>query len=165
MERVLRWDTHSSERLHARVIVVKDAARARRLAAKIRRGADFSLTALKESKDPSSKRGGNLPMIGRGDLAFPGVEQRLFAAPSGSLVGPLEVRVDGAPQWQIYRIVSRHEAWKGRYEANWRRLEEDLTERPVSSAEFARWRARVRRGRGVRYYRPNGSVWEPPAPR
>lgn len=165
MERVIRWDTHSSDRLHARVIVLNDQAKARRVAAKIQRGADFSLTALKESEDPSGKRGGNLPMIGRGDLAFGGVEKRLFAAPPGSLVGPLEVRVDGKPQWQIYRIVSRQQAWQGSYESNWKRLEQDLQDRPVASTEFERWRARVRRGGGVRYYRPDGTVWEPPARR
>jgi hypothetical protein len=165
MERVIRWATHGRDRVHARVIVMDDGARARRVAAKIQRGADFSLTALKESKDPSGKRGGNLPMIGRGDLAFPGVEERLFAASPGSLVGPLEVRVDGAPQWQIYRIVSRREAWQGSYESSWQRLEKDLAERPVAAAEFTRWRARVRRGDGVRYYRPDGRTWSPPGRR
>lgn len=165
LERVIRWDTHSRERVHARVIVLEDAARAQRITDKIRRGADFSLTALKESKDPSGKRGGNLPLIGRGDLAFPGVEERLFRASKGSLIGPLEVRVRGKPQWQIYRIVERKPAWEGGYESNWKRLEKDLAERPISGPEFERWRARVRRDGAVRYYRPDGRLWTPPSGR
>ena len=165
MERLIRWESHQADRLHARVIVLDDPERARRIAQKIRRGADFSLTALKESKDPSGKRGGNLPMIRRGDLAFPGVEERLFAARPGALVGPLQVQVDGAPQWQLYRVVERKPAWTGTYESNWQRIEKDLAERPVTPNEFERWRARVRRDGHVRYYRPDGREWSVPTRR
>lgn len=165
MERVIRWDTNSRERVLARVIVVEDAPASMRVAAKIRRGADFSLTAMKESKDPSGKAGGVLPWIGRGDLAFPGVEKRLFAAQAGQVVGPLEVQVQGRAQWQIYKIIRRMQAWTGRAEANFERLETDLKTTPVRNAEYERWRVRTRREAGVRYYRPDGRLWQPPARR
>ena len=162
MERLIRWESHQADRLHARVIVFDNADRAQRITRKIQRGADFSLTALKESKDPSGKRGGNLPMMRRGDLAYPGVEERLFQAQPGSLVGPLRVNVEGKPQWHLYRIVERKPAWTGTYESNWDRIEKELKERPVSPNEYERWRARSRRSGQVRYYRPDGREWSVP---
>jgi hypothetical protein len=165
MERVIRWDTNGRERVLGRVIVMEDAAGAMRVVAKVRRGADFSLTAVKESKDPSGKRGGVLPWMGRGDLAFPGVEKRLFAAQAGQVVGPLEVQVQGKPQWQIYKIIRRMPAWTGGYEANYQRLEADLKTTPVGNGEYTRWRARTRRDAGVRYYRPDGRIWMAPVRR
>lgn len=165
MERVIRWDTNSRERLLARVIVMDDATNAARVAAKVRIGADFSLTAMKESKDPSGKLGGVLPWMGRGDLAFPGVERLLFDAQSAQVVGPLEVRVEGKRQWQIYKIIRRQAAWSGGYEPNYQRLETDLKTTLVDSGEYSRWRVRTRRDAGVRYYRPDGRLWEAPSSR
>jgi hypothetical protein len=162
MERVIRWDTRSRPRVHARVIVLDDPGRAAKVMAKLRQGADFSLTALKESKDPTARVGGDLPSIGRGDLAFPGVEARLFAAPAGALVGPLEVRVNGRPQWQIYKIIERQPAWQGDVASRHARLENDLVAKPMTGAEYERWRTRVRRDAGVRYYQPDGRVWAGP---
>lgn len=159
MERVIRWDTRTRPRVHARVIVLSDAARSASVMAKLRQGADFSLTALKESKDPTARVGGDLPSIGRGDLAFPGVEERLFRARPGALVGPLEVRVEGRPQWQIYKIIEHQPAWSGDAAARRTRLESDLVAHPMTRAEYERWRARVRRDAEVRYYRPDGRLW------
>ncbi len=165
MERVIRWDTRRRPRVEARVIVLDSAARAQRVRAKLDAGADFSLTAAKESLDPSGKRGGVLPRIGKGDLAFPGVEARLFAAPAGSLVGPLEVRVEGTAQFQIYKVIRNVPAWQGALDTQWQRLEDDLLAAPVDAGEFQRWQARVRRERGVKLYRPDGRIWTPPAAR
>lgn len=165
MERVIRWDTRRRERVHARVIVLDDAAKAADLVARLRRGADFSLLAARESLDPSGKRGGDLPWIGRGDLAYPGVEERLFAAKQGALVGPLRVNVEGREQFQIYKLIQRQPPWSGGAEANWQKLEKDLGARPVDQGEFERWRARTRRDAGLRFYRPDGRIWQPPAQR
>ena len=165
LERVVRWDTRRRPRVHARVIVVPDAARAQAVVEKLRRGADFSLTAARESIDPSGKRGGDLPWIARGDLAFPGVEARLFAAGAGELVGPLEVRVEGQPQLQIYKIIRVVEPWQGDLETSWQRLEDDLLATPVDLGEVERWRVRMRRDAEVRYYRPDGRLWTPPSTR
>ncbi len=165
MERVVRWDTRRRERVHARVIVLADAAHARGIVQRLRKGADFSLLAAKESLDPSGKRGGDLPWIGRGDLSFPGVEKRLFEAPAGSIVGPLEVRVAGKAQFQVYKIIRRPAPWTGSLETHWQRLEEDLVARRVDQGEFERWRTRARRDGGVRLYRPDGRVWQAPAQR
>ncbi len=158
MERVIRWDTRSRARVHARVIVLADAARAQVVLRKLRQGADFSLTAVKESQDPTARAGGDLPAIARGDLAFPGVEERLFRAQPGALVGPLEVKVQGKPQWQIYKIVSRREPWTGDAAARRARLEDDLLAEPMRPDEYERWRARAHRDSGVRLYGPDGRL-------
>ncbi|MDJ0520448.1 MAG: peptidylprolyl isomerase [Planctomycetota bacterium] len=165
MERVIRWDTRRRERVHARVIVLTNETRAQDLIGRLRKGADFSLLAARESLDPSGKRGGDLPWIGRGDLAFPGVEERLFSAQAGGLVGPLRVNVEGREQFHVYKVIQRRPPWTGTADANWQRLEKDLADRPVGQGEFERWRARTRRDAGVRFYRPDGRVWQPPAGR
>lgn len=165
LERVIRWDTRRRPRVEARVIVLGSADRAQAVQRKLAGGADFSLTALKSSIDPSGKRGGVLPGIGRGDLAYPGVEERLFAAAPGALVGPLEVRVEGKPQWQIYKVIRAVPAWEGAADAHWERLENDLVAHPIDPGEFQRWQARSRRSRGVTWYRPDGRPWTPPASR
>jgi hypothetical protein len=165
MQRVIRWDTRRRPRLHVRVIVLADRARAQAVAAKVAAGADFSLTAAKESLDPSGKRGGDLPWIARGDLAYPGVEKRLFAARPGNVVGPLEVRVDGRVQYQIYKVIEAEAAWTGSMDDSWQRLEDDLLAHPVDAGEFERWRARSHRDAQVRYFRPDGRVWVPPSRR
>jgi len=165
LERVIRWDTRRREIVHARVIVVADAAKAADLLSRLRRGADFSLLAASESLDPSGKRGGDLPSIARGDLAYPEVERRLFEAPAGGLVGPLQVTVDGHEQHHVYKVIQRIEPWAGDLEAHWEQLESDLVARPVDQPEYERWRGRIRRETGVRLYRPDGRLWEPPARR
>ncbi len=165
LARVIRWDTRSRARVEARVIVLPSADKAQAVRRKLAAGADFSLTALKNSIDPSGKRGGVLPGIGRGDLAYPGVEERLFAAQAGALVGPLEVNVEGKRQWQLYKIIRRMPAWEGRADAHWKRLETDLVDAPVDPGEYQRWQVRVRRDKGVALFRPDGRPWTPPAAR
>jgi peptidyl-prolyl cis-trans isomerase C len=160
MERVIRADTRRRERVHARVIVFDDEARAGQVAAQARAGADFSLLAGKESRDPSARAGGDLPWIARGDLRDADLESRLFAAAPGALVGPLRVVGEETARWHLYKVVERLEAWDAPTSA---RLEEDLVRRPVDSGEFERWRARVRRDRAVRAFRPDGGVWERPS--
>ena len=162
LERVVRWDTRSRRRVHARVIVRKDRAGILDVARRLQAGADFGLTALKESEDPTAKRNGELPWIARGDLAFPRVEARLFQARRGTLVGPLEVQVDGEAQWHIYKIVQQIEPWQAAGIDRARRLEADLLASPVDRGEYERWHRRMSAERGVRFFRPDGRTWLPP---
>jgi hypothetical protein len=162
LQRSVRMDGRLRAQCRVRVMVATDPAEAARLRDKLAQGADFALTALRESKDASGKDGGALPPIARGDLAWPGVEERLFAAPVGSLLGPLEVVVDGVRQWHLYRVVSRTEPWAGTPGSFGPRLEKDLAERPAERGELESWRLRVRRERGVRYLAPDGTTFRPP---
>lgn len=163
--RIVRLWSRSREVLEVRIIVQESADRARRTWAKLQQGADFSLVAAKASRDPSAKQGGVLPPIARGDLALPGVERRLFAAASGQLVGPLEVRIDGRPQWHIYKVIARRPPWTMTGPALHAALERDLAKEAVSRAEFVRWREGIRRESAVAYFRPDGSPWQVPARR
>lgn len=156
LERVVRWDTRRRARVHARIIVRRDEASARALAARLRRGADFGLTAVRESQDPTARAGGDLPWIARGDLAFPEVEQRLFAAKPGSIVGPLRVEVDGAPQWHLYKVVRHLAAWPAAAAGTPERLARDLVDRPFTVGEYERWRAGAVTRHRVRTFRPGG---------
>jgi parvulin-like peptidyl-prolyl isomerase len=145
------------------VIVVKDPAKAAEIRANVEKGADFSLTALQESVDPSKSLGGVIPPIGRGDLVVPGVETALFGAAEGALVGPIEVATPAGTEFHLYRVVERRAPWTGTKDALLARLEEDLARSPVTRAEYDRWSARTRREYGVRYFAPDGSVLRPDA--
>lgn len=159
LERVVRWDTRRRLRLAVRVLVRPDERSAQALREQVERGADFSLLAASRSIDPTARAGGDLPSIGEGDLAFPGVEERLFAARPGALVGPLRVEVEGVPQWHLYKVVERQPAWPATPEARSTRLERDLVEHPVQPAEYERWRARAVRAGTLERYRPDGRPW------
>ncbi len=163
-QRVIRADTRRELLVYARIIIVADETRARRIAAKLRNGADFSLTALKQSEHETKKAGGTLPPIARGDMArFPVIERRLFEARPGQLIGPLRVQIDGAPQWQIYKLIRRSEPWHDTGPALRARIETDLADLPVTRGELERWQARIRRKHRIELFAPNGRPWSPPS--
>jgi hypothetical protein len=158
--RVARLDWRGRASLVAKVIVTDDADKAARLAEKLASGADFSLTALRESIDPSARAGGVLPTWVRGESALPGVEARLFAAAPGSIVGPLEIGAGPATRWHLYRVVERRDPWPASPPDLAERLERDLASVPPEPWEIGRWRERARRKAGVRVFAPDGTVIE-----
>lgn len=160
-KRIVRLHTRRKLRVHARVIVTFDPAKASRVMQKLRAGADFSLVALKESEDATKKVGGVLPPISKGDLAqFPIVEARLLQASGGQLLGPWRVKVDGREQIQIYKVVRREEAWQLTGAALLSALERDVVATPVTQAELDAWQRHVRAEGRVRYLGPDGKTWE-----
>ncbi len=160
--RIVRLDTRRRPRLDVRVIVLGDRDRADRVLARLRQGADFALTALQESIDPTGKSGGVLPSVARGDLAWPDVEARLFAAADGDLVGPLRVDEEGRTTWHVYEVVGRTAPWTGTRGELVARLEEDLRRHPLERPEFERWRQRMRRDFAVRVFDPEGRLLAEP---
>ena len=68
------------------------------------------------------------------------------------------VRVDGRPQWHLYRVTERTEAWPEVGAALSQRLEADLAVRPSERAELQAWRARVRRALSVTLHAPDGTA-------
>jgi peptidyl-prolyl cis-trans isomerase C len=162
LERVVRLSSRLGEQVVARVIVTKDLAKATALRQKLDRGADFSLIARQDSEDPSGRLGGVLAPLARGDLAAPAVEQALFSASPGELIGPLEVRTASGLEIHLYKVVERRPAWSGPPERIAALLEADLTANPVSRPEYDRWSVRVRAGLGVTTFAPDGSVLRGP---
>lgn len=158
LQRVVRLSARTRDQVVARVIVVRDRAKADAVRGKLDRGADFSLVALEVSEDPSKATGGVIPPIGRGDLARPELEAAVTAAAPGSLVGPLEVRTAAGVEWHLYKVVDRLPAWGGAPGDQLARLEEDLRKNPLTRAEYERWRGRTRTAFGVRTFAPDGSV-------
>ena len=158
LARVVRLSARMRDQVVARVIVVKDRATADAVRAKLDRGADFSLTALEVSVDPSRNLGGVIPAIARGDLPRPELEAALFGAPPPTVLGPLEVPAGSAVEWHLYKVVERLPAWTGAPAALMPRLEDDLARAPVTRAEFERWSSRTRARYGVRYFAPDGRV-------
>ena len=162
LERVVRLAARTREQISCRVIVTRDRATGDDLRAKIEAGADFTLLALQQSEDPSKSDGGLLPAFSRGDLRDPAVEQALFAAPPGALVGPLEVRAGSGTEFHLYRVAEHVAPWSGDGAALLVRLEVDLEASPVGRPEYERWAAKTRREANVKCFAPDGSVLRPP---
>ena len=154
--RVVRLDTRRRDRVKARVIVVDALDRAERIKKRLISGADFSLTALKQSVDPTSQSGGDLPAVARGDLTLPAVEAALFAAKPGALVGPLSVTIAGRRQFHLYKVIERIAPWTGTRAQIVARLEKDLKTAKIQRSEFERWRARMRRDFRTQVFDPDG---------
>jgi hypothetical protein len=95
--------------------------------------------------------------VARGDRPVPAIEQALFAAAPGSLVGPLEVATPAGTEVHLYKVIARDAAWTGDPASLSTRLEADLAAAPVTAAEVERWSVRVRREHGVRWFAPDGS--------
>jgi len=92
----------SSERIHARHILVKadaaapetkEAARAKAqgLLEKVQGGADFAAVARESSDCPSSQQGGDLGTFGRGDMVKP-FEDAAFSLKAGEVSGLVETQ-------------------------------------------------------------------------
>lgn len=159
LERVVRHEERNVERVEVRVLVRPDRASALALHVKLQAGADFAALARRESADPSAVRGGALPAFARGEWALPEVEAQLLAAPTGSLLGPLLVELDGRSTWHIYRVVARHAPWTTTGAARAAALERDLLALPLEAQEIERWRRRAYRDAPVERYRPDGRPW------
>lgn len=72
-----------------------------------RPGADFGALARRHSQDPDTREeGGELGRIGNGEGRFSKeFEQAVFKAKAGQVVGPIRIRVEGAPDITGYEIV------------------------------------------------------------
>lgn len=76
----------TADEVHARHILVQDAATAQSLIQELNNGADFAALALQHSLDRSSREdGGDLGWISPGDLIQQEVESAILAMPAGSL--------------------------------------------------------------------------------
>ncbi len=73
----------------ARHILVKKESEAALIKQRIKKGADFSEMAKKHSTCSSSKRGGDLGEIRKGDLVG-SVEKVVFSAPLKQVQGPVK---------------------------------------------------------------------------
>lgn len=163
LERAVRVWSHARERILARVIVSKALDRSRATREKLDRGADFSLLAVQESEDATKATGGVLPPMARGDLAIPSLEEALFAAAPGAVLGPIEVTTPAGTEWHLYKVVERLPAWPGDPATLRERVEADLARSPVTRAEYERWASAARRRHGVSVFAPDGSVLRPEA--
>jgi hypothetical protein len=158
LQRLVRLDRRLRGEVVVRVIVSRDAPAAAAAREKVERGADFALVARESSSDASRDAGGLLAPIARGDLAVTAVEDALFGAAAGSLVGPLSVAGAAGPEVHLYRVVEARPPWTGAPSALASALEDDLARRPLSRAEYERWAASARRRHGVAYFAPDGSA-------
>lgn len=90
------------ERRRVRQLILPDESSAREMGDRIAAGEEMSVLAKRHSLDPwTRRRGGDLGLLRRGELAGP-LEQAIFAAPRGELVGPIRTEQG----WHVARVES-----------------------------------------------------------
>lgn len=122
------------ERAHLReIVVLKPEApgqldearqRANELAEAARKpGTDFAQLATTMSESGSREKGGDLGEVAKGDM-IADLDQAVFNAPAGSVIGPIETR----SAWHIVKIEQRLPSEVPAFESIKDRLRQDATE-------------------------------------
>lgn len=86
-------------KVRASHILVETEQQAQSLLEQVKNGADFADLAIKNSKCPSGRLGGDLGVFMRGQMV-PEFEQAAFENPIGALVGPVQTQFG-------YHIIQR----------------------------------------------------------
>ena len=129
-ERVTRNVPTQAEQVHARHILVADAAQANEILEQLQSGTDFAQLARQYSLDPSTKEsGGDLGFFPRGTLVVPEVEEAAFTL----TVGQISPVISSPMGYHIVQVVERvqdkpltDEAWQALKEATFRRWVSEL---------------------------------------
>jgi len=147
------------ERRELQNIVVPTREQADQVVAELARGADFAALAAARSVDPSTKdKGGSLGALAAAQLA-PGYAQMAFAAPQGSVFGPVETRFG----WNVGRVGTILPAQPVVFEQVSERLRQQIRAEKASAAWRA-WLTEQVEDADVRYadqYRPENPVAGP----
>ncbi len=142
-DRLVRYEALTSARVEISLIVIEDEARARDVRTEAEHG-DFAALARKDSVHPTSAEGGRLPgALLPMDVADPAVRDALFRARKGDVLGPFATRSGEKTYYEIYKVEEVFLPRKGSYAELSKEVARELETRPVSVAEYERWRMRV----------------------
>ncbi len=90
----------SEARVHAAQIVVRDAAKANAIMARLKNGEDFAVIAAQASIGPEAVRGGDLGLISRQTMPEP-LDKTLFKLPAGKI----STIVKSAYGYHIFKVL------------------------------------------------------------
>lgn len=112
---VLKPETGDIEAARTRANEVAEAAR--------KAGTDFANLATTMSESGTREKGGDLGQVGKGDLV-PALDNAVFAAAAGSIIGPIETK----SAWHIVKVEERLPSEVPGFEAVKDRLRQDASE-------------------------------------
>lgn len=128
------FDAHKDElevpeTIHLRAIAVVDENSAKKLADEIRRGADFSFLARKDSLDPAAaENGGDWGFVSTSELA-PSMAQIVFLMKTG------DIRVEQGPRnWYVFEVLEKRPPVAARFGEVKERLRRILIQRKINDA-------------------------------
>jgi parvulin-like peptidyl-prolyl isomerase len=134
------------EEVHARHILVKDEALARRLADELAVGGNFATLAGEHSTDPGSgARGGDLGFFGRGRMVKP-FEEAAFALKPGQLSKPVKSQFG----WHLIKVEER----RAERAVGFEEVRAEITRRLADQrrkAAFEAWLAQRRKAAAITY--------------
>jgi len=143
-DRLLRYELATQPRVEVSILTLKGASAAAALRVKLDEGASFVELAKKQSLHATASTGGRIPFaLLREDLNDSAVRNALFTAEPDSVVGPFSTGDGPDGVQQIYHLHLRTAGRLAPYPELKSKIASDLEGRPVSVAEYERWRRRV----------------------
>ncbi len=145
-DRLLRYEQRISPSVEVSILVVEGIAKAESALARLRGGEPFVAVAKDLSVHESASGGGRIDFrLLAADLSDSAVREALFGpgARAGQTPGPFAAPSAKGEFQQIYRIEALHAADGRPYAAHEESILRDLGKRPVSVAEYERWRRRI----------------------
>jgi parvulin-like peptidyl-prolyl isomerase len=137
-ERVMRSWLLMSEHAHVRVIIVRSEDEAKAAQADLDAGTDFAEVAKKRSVDSSSKAGGSIAPVVKGDTPL---GKLAFETEIGKVAGP--VSDNGA--WLLALVEARPTPLVGTWTQVAPAVEQSLLTAPVDKLEVSQWKAAMLR--------------------
>jgi hypothetical protein len=136
-ERVVRGWLLQNEHAFLRVIVVESEEDKKAVEADLAAGTSFEDAAQKHSKDPSSKEGGRIPPIVRGNTPIASVA---FATDVGKVGGP----ISELGKFLFVRVDQRGLPVEGGWDKLGPLVETSLGQQGVDELELEQWRRAMR---------------------
>jgi len=145
-DRLLRYEQRTSASVEVSLLVVDGTPKAEAILGRLRAGESFDALAREASVHESAGAGGRIEFrLLAADLSDDAVREGLFArgVRAGQTVGPFAAPSAKGDFRQLYRIDAVHPAEAKPYAALEESILRDLGKRPVSVAEYERWRRRI----------------------
>ncbi len=145
-DRLIRFEQQSGSSVEVSLLVVEGGGEAEGIVARLRAGEPFAALAKEISLHESAREGGRIPdRLLAEDFSERVVREALFAATvrAGDTLGPFAAPSAKGEFQQVYRVEAVHAAAAGPYASIEEAIARELGNRPVSVAEYERWRRRI----------------------
>ncbi len=142
-----------AEEVHARHILLKTEAEARKILAEIRKGADFGEMAKQHSTGPSGKQGGDLGFFDAKTMV-PEFSKVAFAMNAGDVSEPVKTQFG----WHIIRVETKRQAEGPSFEQREKELRQGLAQEAVANTL-----ADLRKKSDIKLFKSDGTPLEPKA--
>ncbi len=143
MARVVRYAQITEDRVRLRLLSVPDRLEAKRIHRKLSEGADFGRLARQTSSHSSRDSGGQVEPMWVSSLNV-SLKEAVIGLKVGQTSGVVDSRDElGRRQFFVVKLMERIAGRDEPYSELKDAIEADLAKRPLATAEFVMWQARI----------------------